>query len=103
MPFKMDLAHACVKRGNHQVRNTCEPIIKNRYCNCPTLRWNVISPQLEIIIMKKLGIGCGIVAVLGVIVLIFVIIAGGGYNRLVKLSQGVEKQWAQVQNVYQRR
>src|SRR6266576_157243 len=53
--------------------------------------------------MKKLGIGCGILAVLGAIVLIFVLVAGGGYNRLVKLSQGVDKQWAQVQNVYQRR
>ena len=53
--------------------------------------------------MKKLGIGCGILAVLGIIVLIIVAIAGGSYNRLVKLSQGVDSQWAQVQNVYQRR
>ena len=53
--------------------------------------------------MKKLGIGCAIVAVLGIIVLIIVAIAGGSYNRLVKLSQGVDAQWAQVQNVYQRR
>ena len=41
--------------------------------------------------------------VLGLIVLIIVIIAGGSYNRLVGLSQNVDKQWAQVQNVYQRR
>lgn len=44
---------------------------------------------------------------------IFAIVAGslvlaalicfGSYNRLVKLSQGVNGQWAQVQNVYQRR
>src|SRR5208282_6558857 len=27
----------------------------------------------------------------------------GGYNRLVRLSQGTDSQWAQVQNVYQRR
>src|SRR5258706_13079825 len=27
----------------------------------------------------------------------------GGYTRRVGLSQGVDKQWAQVQNVYQRR
>src|SRR5947207_12192235 len=27
----------------------------------------------------------------------------GSYNRLVGLSQGVDGQWAQVQNVYQRR
>jgi len=37
------------------------------------------------------------------IVLIFAAIAGGSYNRLVRLSQGVDQQWAQVQNVYQRR
>src|SRR6185295_1097023 len=53
--------------------------------------------------MKKFGIGCAIVAVLGIILLIIVAIAGGSYNRLVKLSQGVDAQWAQVQNVYQRR
>lgn len=53
--------------------------------------------------MKKLGIGCAVVAVIGIIVLIIVAIAGGGYNRLVKLSQGVDASWAQVQNVYQRR
>lgn len=53
--------------------------------------------------MKKLGIGCAIMAGLGIILLIIVIIAGIGYNRLVKLSQGVDASWAQVQNVYQRR
>ena len=47
--------------------------------------------------MKKLGI------VLGVLVVLGIFIAVGGYNRLVKLSQGVDSQWAQVQNVYQRR
>lgn len=50
--------------------------------------------------MKKLLIGLGVV--IGLIV-ILVMIAGGSYNRLVSLSQGVDKQWAQVQNVYQRR
>ena len=35
--------------------------------------------------------------------LIVIGIAGGSYNHLVKLSQGVNSQWAQVQNVYQRR
>ena len=40
---------------------------------------------------------------LGGIVLIIVLIAGGSYNRLVGLSQGVNSSWAQVQNVYQRR
>jgi len=53
--------------------------------------------------MKKLGVGCAIVAGLGIILLVIVVIAGGSYNRLVKLSQGVDGQWAQVQNVYQRR
>jgi LemA protein len=53
--------------------------------------------------MKKLAIGCGILVVLGVIALIVVAIAGGSYNRLVRLQQGVNTQWAQVQNVYQRR
>lgn len=53
--------------------------------------------------MKKLAIGCGIVMVLGIVVLVLVLVAGGSYNRLVSLSQGVDKQWAQVQNVYQRR
>jgi LemA protein len=53
--------------------------------------------------MKKFGIGCGILGALLLIVLIIVGIAAGGYNRLVSLSQGVDKQWAQVQNVYQRR
>src|SRR5438067_12041290 len=53
--------------------------------------------------MKKLGIGCAVLGVLGIIALVLVVVAGGSYNRLVRLSQGVEKQWAQVQNVYQRR
>jgi LemA protein len=53
--------------------------------------------------MKKLGIGCGIVVALGILALILVAIAGGSYNRLVRLSQGVDSQWAQVQNDYQRR
>jgi LemA protein len=53
--------------------------------------------------MKKLAIGCGVLVVLGVILLIVLAIAGGSYNRLVRLQQEVDKQWAQVQNVYQRR
>src|SRR5215472_8596668 len=53
--------------------------------------------------MKKLGLGCIVVAALAIIVLIVVIFASGSYNRLVRLNQGVDKQWAQVQNVYQRR
>ena len=40
-----------------------------------------------------------------VVVVLFVLIAipSCSYNRLVRLSQGVDQQWAQVQNVYQRR
>src|SRR3984893_5781242 len=54
--------------------------------------------------MNKFAIGCGGL----VVIIIFVaIIAGlalmGTYNRLVKLQQGVDAQWAQVQTVYQRR
>ena len=50
--------------------------------------------------MSKLAI-IGIVVVAIVLLLIFSLV--GGYNRLVRLSQGVDQQWAQVQNVYQRR
>lgn len=55
--------------------------------------------------MKKLAIGCGVLLVLGFIVLIIIAIAGGGgsYNRLVRLSQATDSTWAQVQNDYQRR
>jgi LemA protein len=53
--------------------------------------------------MKKLIVILGVLAALGLLVVILVAIAGGSYNRLVKLSQGVDSQWAQVQNVYQRR
>ena len=53
--------------------------------------------------MKKLAIVIGVLVVLGILVLTAIVIAGGSYNNLVKLSQGVDSQWAQVQNVYQRR
>jgi len=46
-------------------------------------------------------IGCGVLVVLGIILL--VIIAGGGYNVLVKKSQAVDSAWATVQTDYQRR
>ena len=55
------------------------------------------------VIMKKLAIVLGVLAVLGLFVLILIVAAGGSYNHLVKLSQSVDSQWAQVQNVYQRR
>src|SRR5436309_1684937 len=41
--------------------------------------------------------------ILVVLLLIVIAIPSCGYNRLVRLSQGVDAQWAQVQNVYQRR
>src|SRR6266404_893888 len=53
--------------------------------------------------MKKWAVGCGVLAVLAIIVLIIIGMAGGSYNRLVRRSQEVDRQWAQVQNVYQRR
>jgi LemA protein len=54
--------------------------------------------------MNKFAIGCG--GVLLIILFIALVVAlglGGSYNRLVKLQQAVDSQWAQVQNVYQRR
>jgi LemA protein len=53
--------------------------------------------------MKKFGIGCGILGVLGFIVLLFVLAGISSYNRLVNLSQKTDSTWAQVQNNYQRR
>jgi LemA protein len=50
--------------------------------------------------MKKILVVIGII---GALVVLFILIAGGSYNRLVGLSQNTDKQWAQVQNVYQRR
>lgn len=50
---------------------------------------------------KKTGIGC-----LVVVVVVGLILAGslaGTYNALVTLDQAVQAQWAQVENVYQRR
>ena len=37
------------------------------------------------------------------LVLVVIAIGGAAYNRLVRSSQAVDQQWAQVQNVYQRR
>jgi LemA protein len=54
--------------------------------------------------MNKFAIGCGGVVVILLFVLVVAGLAlGGVYNRLVKLQQGVDQSWAQVQNVYQRR
>jgi len=53
--------------------------------------------------MKKLAVVVGVLVVLGLLALILILAAGMSYNHLVKLSQAVDSQWAQVQNVYQRR
>ena len=54
--------------------------------------------------MNKFAIGCGgVLLILIFIVIVFGLGLMGTYNRLVKLQQGVDAQWAQVQNVYQRR
>jgi len=50
--------------------------------------------------MNKLALW-GIIAL--IIIALVVILPARGYNRLVRLSQEADKQWAQVQNVYQRR
>jgi LemA protein len=50
--------------------------------------------------MKTFLIGLGVVVVLG---LILVMAGVSSYNGLVNRSQAVDAQWAQVQNVYQRR
>jgi LemA protein len=55
--------------------------------------------------MGKYILGCGGAALAALILLvIIVVLAGiGGYNHLVGLKQGVDGQWAEVQNQYQRR
>jgi len=50
--------------------------------------------------MKKTAIGCGALLLVGILL---VLAARGSYNRLVRLRQGTDSAWAQVQNVYQRR
>lgn len=51
--------------------------------------------------MGKLGLGCVVLIV--ILAVIVGISMAGTYNRLVGLGQEVDKQWAQVENVYQRR
>jgi LemA protein len=54
--------------------------------------------------MNKFAIGCGgIVLILALVLVVVGLAVMGSYNRLVKLQQAVDGQWAQVQNVYQRR
>jgi LemA protein len=51
--------------------------------------------------MGKLALGC--LGILIIVILIVGISFAGTYNRLVSLSQDVDKQWAEVENQYQRR
>ncbi len=54
--------------------------------------------------MKKLLlIGVGVLGLFVVMMVLVGLFAAGSYNHLVSLSQAVDSQWAQVQNVYQRR
>src|SRR5436309_15065642 len=54
--------------------------------------------------MNKFTMGCGVLlAILLFIVVIAAIALGGSYNGLVRLQRNVDRSWAQVQNVYQRR
>jgi len=50
--------------------------------------------------VRTLAIGFGLLVGLAVVVALW---AGGTYNSLVRLDQGVQAQWGQVENVYQRR
>ncbi|HEX4125488.1 MAG TPA: LemA family protein [Tepidisphaeraceae bacterium] len=51
--------------------------------------------------MNKIVLGClGALVLFAIIIVLSVV---GGYNHLTSLSQGVDSQWAQVENVYQRR
>jgi len=51
--------------------------------------------------MQKAALGCGVILLLVILLTVFTAI--GIYNGLVGSLQGVDAQWAQVQNVYQRR
>jgi LemA protein len=51
--------------------------------------------------MKKVMLGCVALLVAGVVLVGLWAVAG--YNRLVKLDEGVKTAWSQVENVYQRR
>ena len=54
--------------------------------------------------MNKFAIGCGgVFVILAFIVIVVGLALMGSYNRLVRSQQAVDSQWAQVQNVYQRR
>jgi LemA protein len=52
---------------------------------------------------KGLMIGCGVGAVIVVIIIGFVMWGVSIYNNLITLEEGVNQSWAQVENQYQRR
>jgi LemA protein len=52
---------------------------------------------------RTMAIGCGCLAVLGLVVIVLGFSVVGGYNRLVTSSAAVDTAWAQVQTQYQRR
>src|ERR1700738_310548 len=54
--------------------------------------------------MNKFAIGCGgLLVILAFIAVVCGLALMGRYNRLVRSQQAFDSQWAQVQNVYQRR
>src|ERR1700738_5482564 len=54
--------------------------------------------------MNKFAIGCGgLLFILAFVVIVCGLALMGRYNSLVRSQQAVDSQWAQVQNVYQRR
>lgn len=52
---------------------------------------------------KGLMIGCGVGAVIVLVIIGFVMWGVGIYNNLISLEEGVNQSWAQVENQYQRR
>src|SRR5882762_11146093 len=54
--------------------------------------------------MNKFAIGCsGVLIILAVFAIVCALALMGSYNQLVTLEQNVNKKWADVQSVYQRR
>src|SRR5580704_7827570 len=55
--------------------------------------------------MGKYLLGCAGIVVIGIILLVVVVGAmwADNYNKLVSLKQGVDSQWAEVENQYERR
>lgn len=52
---------------------------------------------------RNVAIGCGFLALLGLVIAVLGSFIVGGYNRLVTSSASVDTAWAQVQTQYQRR